>query len=238
MYDVLIIGCGITGAATAFALSKYRLRVGILERENDVADGTTKANSAILHAGYDPLPGSLMARLNVRGVALARQLCTALDVPYSPCGSLVLGFTPADRETLAELHRRGTANGVPGLALLTGDEARALEPSLSPAVTAALHAPSAAICSPWEYCLALAETAVRNGAELHLETAVTGLCPTETGWRVETSRGELESRWVVNAAGLDAQAVHEMAAPVPSPFTPPGASTSCWTRARGIGWAG
>ena len=90
MYDVLIIGCGITGAATAFALSKYRLRVGILERENDVADGTTKANSAILHAGYDPLPGSLMARLNVRGVALARQLCPALDVPYSPCGSLVL----------------------------------------------------------------------------------------------------------------------------------------------------
>lgn len=213
MYDVLIIGCGITGAATAFALSKYRLRVGILERENDVADGTTKANSAILHAGYDPLPGSLMARLNVRGVALARQLCPALDVPYSPCGSLVLGFTPADRETLAELYRRGNVNGVPGLALLTGDEARALEPSLSPAVTAALHAPSAAICSPWEYCLALAEMAVRNGAELHLETAVTGLYPTETGWRVETSRGKLESRWVVNAAGLDAQAVHEMAAP-------------------------
>lgn len=213
MYDVLIIGCGITGAATAFQLSRYKLRVGVLERENDVADGTTKANSAILHAGYDPVPGSLMARLNVRGVALARELCAALDVPYDPCGSLVLGFSPEDNAHLEELYRRGVQNGVPGLALLTGDQARDLEPNLSPAVTAALHAPSAAICSPWEYCLALAETAVRNGAELLLETAVTGLTPAENGWRVETSRGVLEARYVVNAAGLDAQAVHEMAAP-------------------------
>ena len=213
MYDVLIIGCGIVGAATAFELSKYQLRVGIVERENDVANGTTKANSAIIHAGYDPVPGSLMARLNVRGSALARELCARLDVPYLACGSLVLGFSPEDNAHLEELYRRGVQNGVPGLALLTGDQARALESNLSPAVTAALHAPSAAICSPWEYCLALAETAVRNGAELHLETAVTGLSPVEGGWRVETSRGALEARYVVNAAGLDAQAVHEMAAP-------------------------
>ena len=213
MYDVVIIGCGIVGAATAFELSKYRLKVGIVERENDVACGTTKANSAIIHAGYDPVPGTLMARLNVRGAALARELCAALDVPYLPCGSLVLGFSPEDQAHLEELYRRGVANGVPDLALLTGDEARALEPNLSPTVTAALHAPTAAICSPWEYGLALAETAVRNGAELQLETAVTGLTPTEEGWRVETNRGVLEARYVVNAAGLDAQAIHEMAAP-------------------------
>ena len=213
MYDVVIIGCGIVGAATAFELSKYRLKVGIVERENDVACGTTKANSAIIHAGYDPVPGTLMARLNVRGAALARELCAALDVPYLPCGSLVLGFSPEDQAHLEELYRRGVANGVPDLALLTGDEARAMELNLSPAVTAALHAPTAAICSPWEYGLALAETAVRNGAELQLETAVTGLTPTEEGWRVETNRGVLEARYVVNAAGLDAQAIHEMAAP-------------------------
>ena len=213
MYDVVIIGCGIVGAATAFELSKYRLKVGIVERENDVACGTTKANSAIIHAGYDPVPGTLMARLNVRGAALARELCAALDVPYLPCGSLVLGFSPEDQAHLEELYRRGVANGVPDLALLTGDEARALEPNLSPAVTAALHAPTAAICSPWEYGLALAETAVRNGAELQLETAVTGLTPTEEGWRVETNRGVLEARYVVNAAGLEAQTIHEMAAP-------------------------
>lgn len=213
MYDVVIIGCGIVGAATAFELSKYRLKVGIVERENDVARGTTKANSAIIHAGYDPVPGTLMARLNVRGAALARELCAALDVPYLPCGSLVLGFSPEDQAHLEELYRRGVANGVPDLALLTGDEARALEPNLSPTVTAALHAPTAAICSPWEYGLALAETAVRNGAELQLETAVTGLTPTEEGWRVETNRGVLEARYVVNAAGLEAQTIHEMAAP-------------------------
>lgn len=150
MYDVLIIGCGITGAATAFELAKYRLRVGIVERENDVALGTTKANSAILHAGYDPEPGTLMARLNVRGVELARELCQKLDVPYQNCGSLVLAFSEEERPALEELYRRGVANGVPGLELLDGEEARTLEPNLSGAVVAALHAPSAAICSPWE----------------------------------------------------------------------------------------
>ncbi len=124
MYDVLIIGCGVTGAAAAFELSRYRLRVGIVERENDVALGTTKANSAILHAGYDPEPGTLMARLNVRGVELARELCRKLDVPYRPCGSLVLAFSEEERPALEELYRRGQANGVPGLKLLDGAVAR------------------------------------------------------------------------------------------------------------------
>ena len=213
MYDVLIIGCGITGAAAAFELSKYKLRVGILERENDVAAGTTKANSAILHAGYDPEPGSLMARLNVRGAELARALCRELDVPYNNCGSLVLAFSEAEKAAVEELYRRGVENGVPGLAVLTGEEARALEPNLSGEVAAALHAPSAAICSPWEYCLALAETAVENGAQLRLDTEVTGLEKTGGGWRVSTNRGEFEASFVLNAAGVDAGTVHGLAAP-------------------------
>lgn len=213
MYDVLIIGCGITGAAAAFELSRYELKLAVLERENDVAAGTTKANSAILHAGYDPEPGSLMARLNVRGVELAKELCEKLDVPYRRCGSFVLAFSEGERPVLEELYRRGTANGVPGLALLDREEARALEPGLSGEVVAALYAPSAAICSPWEYCLALAETAVRNGAEVCLNTEVTGLTKTETGWRAATSKGDFEARYVLNAAGVDAQAVHELAAP-------------------------
>ena len=213
MYDVLIIGCGITGAAAAFELSKYKLRIAVLERENDVSVGTTKANSAILHAGYDPEPGTLMAKLNVRGVELARELCKKLDVPYLGCGSLVLAFSEEERPVLEELFRRGTVNGVPGLELLSGDEARSLEPDLSADVTAALHAPSAAICSPWEYCLALAETAVRNGAELRLNTEVTGLTKTEAGWRVSTDQGQFEAKYVINAAGVDAQKVHELAAP-------------------------
>ena len=212
MYDVAIIGCGITGAAAAFQLSRYRLRIASLERENDVALGTTKANSAIIHAGYDPKPGSLMARLNVRGAELARQLCPALGVPYSPCGSFVLAFSPAECHTLKELYSRGLANGVEGLALLSGDEARALEPNLSSEAAGALYAPTAAICSPWEYCLALAETAVRNGAELHLDTAVTGAQTTDGGWLLHTTQGDIPTRFVINAAGVDAQAVHELAA--------------------------
>ena len=213
MYDVLIIGCGITGAAAAFALSRYRLSIAVLERENDVSMGATKANSAILHAGYDPEPGTLMARLNLRGVELARPLCRDLGVPYRACGSLVAAFSPEERAVLEALCERGKRNGVPGLELLTGAQARTLEPELSEAVIAALHAPSAAVCSPWEYCLALAETAVKNGADLRLETAVTGLQRTEAGWRVQTDRGIFEARFVVNAAGVSADAVHDMAAP-------------------------
>ena len=213
MYDVLIIGCGITGAAAAFHLSRYQLKIAVLEQENDVADGTTKANSAILHAGYDPEPGTLMARLNVRGAELAKDLCAKLDVPYLPCGSLVLAFSPEDDATLHTLLQRGQANGVPELRLLTGDEAREMDPNLSDRVTSALYAPTAAICAPWEYCLALAETAVRNGTELHLDTAVTGLERQEDGWLVRTSKGDFRSRYVINAAGVWAQAVHEMAAP-------------------------
>lgn len=213
MYDVLIIGCGITGAAAAFELSKYRLSIGIVERENDVSLGTTKANSAILHAGYDPEPGTLMAKLNVRGAELARELCSALDVPCHPCGSLVLAFSEEEDGTVRELYARGGENGVPGLRILSGEEARAMEPNLSPAVTSALYAPTAAICSPWEYCLALAETAVRNGADLRLETEVTGLTPCDGGWTVHTDRGDLSARFVINAAGVDAETVHGMAAP-------------------------
>ena len=217
MYDVLIIGCGIVGAAAAFELSKYQVRVGILEKENDVANGTTKANSAILHAGYDPLPGTLMARLNVRGVALARELCQKLDVPYRARGSFVLAFTPEECATLDTLKARGDANGVPGLEILTGDQARSMDPQLSDQVQAALYAPTAAICSPWEYCLALAETAVRNGARLHLETEVTGIEKTGGGWLVHTSQGDFSARYLVNAAGVHADAVHDMA--VPHAFT-------------------
>lgn len=213
MYDVVIVGCGVTGAATAFELSKYRLSVAVLERENDVAMGTTKANSAILHAGYDPEPGTLMAKLNVRGSALAKELCAALDVPYRQCGSLVAGLSEEDRPKLEELYRRGEANGVPDLRLLGREEALALEPGLSPETVGALYAPSAAICSPWEFCLALAETAVKNGAELHLDTAVTGIDRGEGGWTVHTAKGDFPARYVVNAAGVDGANIHDMAAP-------------------------
>lgn len=213
MVDVAIIGCGVTGAAVAYQLAKKQVSVLILEAENDVSMGTTKANSAILHAGYDPEPGTSMARLNVRGSALAKEICAALDVPYKQTGSFVVAFGPEQEKTLRRLYENGTANGVPGLEILSGEKARALEPNLSPEITAALHAPSAAIVSPWEFALAMAENAVQNGADLHLETRVTGLTPTEGGWKIQTTKGDFEARFVVNAAGVDAGKVHAMAAP-------------------------
>lgn len=212
MYDVAIIGCGIIGAAAAYELSRYQLSVLVLEAENDVADGTTKANSAILHAGYDPTPGTLMARLNVEGSALAKELCQTLDIPYKQNGSLVLAFTPEELPHLQTLYENGVANGVPGIRLLTGEEARALEPALSDAVKGALLAPSAAIVSPWEYALALAETAVQNGAALKLRSRVTGLDKLPKGYRLHCGDTSYEARFVINAAGVYAADVHNLVA--------------------------
>ena len=213
MYDVVIIGCGVVGAAVAYELSKYRLRVAVLEKENDVSQGASKANSGIIHAGYDPKPGTLMARLNVRGAQLAERLCAELDVPYRRNGAMVVGFSEEDCATLQELYQRGIANGVKELAVISGDEARVLEPNLSGAVTAALHVPTSAICLPWEYCLALAETAVKNGVELYLEHEVTSIARTEAGWCVSCGAASFETRYIINAAGVFAGQVQQMAAP-------------------------
>ena len=150
MYDVAIIGCGVIGAAAAYALSRYDNKVVILEAENDVADCTTKANSAILHAGYDPAPGTRMARLNVRGVALAKEICAKLDVSYKQCGSLVLALDEKELPHLQHLFENGIANGVPDMKILSKEETLAMEPNLSEKVCGALWAPSAAIVNPWE----------------------------------------------------------------------------------------
>lgn len=221
MMDVAIIGCGVIGAAAAYYLARYEAEVLILERENDVSMGTSRANSAILHAGYSARPGTLMAQLNVRGVALAREICTALDVPYRQTGSLVLAFDGADQEHLRRLYGDGQANGVPGIELLSRAAVLAMEPNLSDQVQGALYAPTAAVVSPWEYALAMAENAVENGAQLELETEVTGLEPLPSGgWRIHTQRGDFEARYVINAAGVESGRVHAMAAPLDFHITP------------------
>ena len=212
MVDVAIIGCGVIGAATAYQLAGRGVSVLMLEAENDVSMGTTKANSAILHAGYDPRPGTQMARLNVRGSAMAKEICQKLDVPYQQIGSLVLAFSEDEMDHVRKLCRQGEENGVPGVKVLSKEEVLAMEPNLSKEVCGALYAPSAAIVSPWEYALAMAENAVLNGAEIRLETRVTGLEKTENGWLIHTDKGDEEARFVVNAAGVDAGTVHKMAA--------------------------
>ena len=207
------IGCGVIGAAAAYELSHYPLQTAIFEAENDVADCTTKANSAILHAGYDPEPGTRMARLNVEGSALAKEICARLDVPYLQCGSLVLALSPEELPHLQKLYENGIANGVPGIRLLSAEETFAMEPNLAPTVVGALYAPSAAIVSPWEFALAMAEVAVRNGVELHRSCPVTHIEKTAGGWALTTPSGIVETRYIINAAGISAQAVHDMAAP-------------------------
>lgn len=213
MYDVAIIGCGVIGAACAYELSRYDQSVVILEAKNDVAAGTTKANSAILHAGYDPAPDTWMGKLNVRGVRLARDICKRLDVSYEQCGSLVVAFNEADLSTLETLYQRGCANGVPDIELVDAARAHELEPELSDAVVGALWAPFAAIVNPWEFALAMAEVAVRNGVELRLRAQVTAVTRTSAGtFELSVPQGVISARSVINAAGVAAGQVHDLIA--------------------------
>ena len=213
MVDVTIIGCGIIGAAAAFELSKYNVSVLVLEKENDIALGATRANSAIIHAGYDPKPGTIMARLNVRGCEMAKQLTSDLDVPYINNGSLVLAFSEKEMETVRMLYARGNENGVPGLTILSKEEVLKMEPYVSEEVHGALYAPSAGIVNPWEYAIAMAETAVKNGAEIRLNAKVTGISKTASGYSVSVNEHEsIETRYVINAAGAESAAIHGMVA--------------------------
>ena len=213
MYDVVIIGCGVVGASAAYELARYKLRVAVLEAAADIAAGTTKANSAIIHAGYDPEPGTLMARLNVEGNRLTGEICEKLQVPFKRVGSLVVAFSPEQLPTLRTLYDRGCKNGVPGLRLLSGEEARAMEPGLSEEVCGALFAPSAGIIDPWGFAIAMAETAVRGGVELRRDCPVTGIEDTGAGFVLHTPAGDVAARFVLNAAGVDADRVHEMLEP-------------------------
>ena len=214
MFDVAIIGCGVIGAATAYTLARYQLKVLVLEAENDVADGTTKANSAIIHAGYDPEPGTRMARLDVLGNRLAGEICERLDVPFKRNGSLVLAFSEEEIPHLKKLYSNGVANGVPGIRLLDAAQVRELEPNLSDRVVAALYAPSAGVISPWEYALAMAQVAVRNGVRLERSSRVTAIRKLEgEGYELHTGTGDYQARRVINAAGLHSEEIHNMVAP-------------------------
>ena len=213
MYDVTIIGCGVIGAAAAYELSRRKLRVLVLERENDVAMGTSRANSAIIHAGYDAECGTLMARLNVEGNAMAGEICEKLDVPFKRIGSLVAAFDDHDEKMIRELYERGVKNGVPDLRLIDAEETRKMEPNIAENVRGALYAPTAGVICPWEYTLAFIETAVRNGVELKRECEVTAIEKSGDAFTLSTTKGDIRTRFVVNAAGVHSQAVHEMFLP-------------------------
>ena len=210
MYDVTIIGAGISGCSLAYELSKYNVKAVLVEKENDVSIGTTKANSAIVHAGYDPEPGTDMAKYNVAGCAYTAELCAKLDVPYKNIGSLVVAFAEDEMPTIQKLYERGNENGCPGLEIWDAEKLHAEEPNLNECAVGALYAPSAGVVSPWELAIACAEVAVMNGVEIKLNTEVTGIEKMEGGYKVLTNNGAIETKLVVNAAGVQADQVNEM----------------------------
>ncbi len=210
MYDVVIIGAGVSGAASARELSRYQLDICVVEKEEDVCCGTSKANSGIVHAGFDAESGSLMAKLNVEGNQMMDKLSKELDFPFQRNGSLVICFSDAERRGLQELYERGIRNGVTGLRILGREELAGMEPNISDGAVAALYAPTGGIVCPFGMNIAFAENAAVNGVEFRFGTEVLGITKKEGAWALETSQGEIEARFVVNAAGVYADKFHNM----------------------------
>ena len=209
-YDVIVIGAGVSGTAIARELSRYEVKCVVLDKEEDVCCGTSKANSAIIHAGYDAKNGSLMAKMNVEGNAMMDELAEKLDIPFQRNGSLVLGFTKEDMSGLQKLYENGVANKVPGLQILSKEEVLAMEPNVSDKVYAALYAPTAGIVCPFHLNIALAENAYENGVEFKFNTEVSGIEKVENGFSVKTNKGSFITKYIVNAAGVYADQIHNM----------------------------
>ena len=211
MYDVAIIGAGVIGASIFRELTKYDLKVTVLEKENDVSMGTSKANSAIVHAGYDPKVGTLMAKYNVKGNEMFEDLCKELSVPFKRNGSLVLAFNDEDLETINNLYINGNKIGVKGLKVLSKEEVLEIEPNLSHDIKGALIAPTGGIVGPFEYTIALVENGIQNGGEITLDAEVDKINKKDETFIIETKNGKkIESRYVINAAGIYADKIHNM----------------------------
>lgn len=221
MYDLIIIGAGIVGCSIAREISRYQVKTLLLEKEADVACGTSKSNSAIIHAGYDAKPGSLKARLNVAGNLLYEKLSRELNIPLKRIGSIVVAFTPEELPVLEELYQRGLKNGAPGMRIIGQDELRKLEPNIAPEALAALYAETGGIICPFSATIAMAENAYQNGVEFLFNAEVSEVKVNENGnYFLKTGRGIFESKFVVNAAGVFADELNRMAGGVPFKITP------------------
>ena len=210
MLDIIIIGAGVSGSAIARELSRYQAKILVLDKEEDVCCGTSKANSAIVHGGFDAEPGTLKAKLNIRGSRMMEQLSQALDFHYDRCGSIVLCMSEEDRPRLIKLYEKGVANGVKELRIIGAEELRELEPNACDDAVAALWVPSGAIVCPFGLNIALAENAAANGVAFGFNTEVTGLEQVEEGWLVHTNQGDFLSRVVINAAGVHCGEIHNL----------------------------
>ena len=203
-YDFAIVGAGVCGAWIAYELSKRDVGVVVLEKESDVCEGTSKANSAIVHAGYDPMPGSLMARLNVRGNEIIRDVHGSMAIPFRQVGSLVVAFDDEGLGVVQRLYSRGVENGVPGLAVLSKEETLAMEPNLSNECRGALYAPTGGICSPFELTAAPMDIAIENGVVLErsFELSKVERSTNSAGYDVLILNDCIETKCVINAAGV------------------------------------
>ncbi|QEK10904.1 NAD(P)/FAD-dependent oxidoreductase [Crassaminicella thermophila] len=212
MYDVAVIGAGVIGTFIARELSKFDLKIILIDKETDIANGTTKANSAIVHAGYDAKPGTLKGKLNALGNPMFDKVCKELDVPFKRIGSLVIATNQEEMESIKELYERGIKNNIPDIKILSQKEVRKMEPNLNKEIIGALYAPTAGIVSPWELAVALAENAADNGAEIKLETEVTGIKKKEEEFFIQTTNGKIKAKYVINCAGVYADKINEMIA--------------------------
>lgn len=211
MYDAVVIGGGVVGGMILRELSAYNLKLCLLEKENDVAMGTSKANSAIVHAGFDAKTGSLKAKLNVRGSELMEKTAKELGVKYKRNGSIVVGFDEEDQKMIEELLQRGKANGVKELSILNAEELREIEPNITEQAICALYVPTGAIICPYELNVAAVGNAMDNGAELLTNFEVTEICDCDGGYEIKSKERTVKTRYVINAAGLYADAVARMA---------------------------
>ena len=219
-YDVIIIGAGVTGCAIARELSRYSANILVIEKDEDVCCGTSKANSGIVHAGYDAKPGSLKAKFNVRGNELMTSLAQDLDIPFKRIGSLVVCTDESQRSGIEELYSRGIANGVPDLRILEASEIREIEPNITDDVVCALYAPTAGVICPFRLNIALAECACQNGVNFVFDSPVSAISRFDSGFVVSTPSGEYTCSVVVNAAGCHSDELHNMVSSTKLHITP------------------
>ncbi|MGH4124055.1 MAG: NAD(P)/FAD-dependent oxidoreductase [Clostridium sp.] len=210
MFDVTIIGAGIVGCGVARELSKYNLKTCVLDKSSDVGSGTSKANSAIVHAGHDADPSTLKGKLNALGNAMYTDLAKELDFPFKRNGSLVLCFDKQHLGDLEDLLHQGQKNGVPGLVILSGDQVREMEPNITKKCVAALYAPTGGIVCPYEMTIAMAENAYTNGVQFKFETEATSIEKKSNNYVIKTNKGDIETKVIINAAGLFSDEINNM----------------------------
>lgn len=209
-YDVAIIGAGVCGAMIARELSKLNAKVVVLEKCNDISMGTTKANSAIVHAGFDAETGSLKAKLNVQGASLMAYYCNKLHVPYKNIGSLVVAYSWEEMQTLESLFERGFNNGVPNMQVISQEKLREMEPYISEKAIGALWAPTAGIVSPYELAIAAMENAVINGVRVKRNSGVFDIEYKDDLFSISTASGVIKAKYVINCAGVFADQIAKM----------------------------